>query len=292
MGDTRDGEEVQRAARSILEGVAPECEKELEALWSRYNPRFSLVEDAGRDGLFVMQGGLYRDVWFNHRAMRAFWLASFIAWEGYRAISDSASDDAIDLGTFSGLIGVFDQVLTAPDLNTVAFPQNIPEPGIYPDAELHAHERATAELATFTVGWAFLHEIRHLQHQQDGTSAGIDASKAQCHAEEFSCDGFATDFLLNSIDAYAEREKVSSILVRQKREMGIYFALFAMTLISRDKWNESESHPAMQERIDRVVRQLRTSRGNGPRVSDVVAHAAFAALWMQYPAAPGPVWLP
>jgi hypothetical protein len=224
--------------------------------------------------------------------MRAFWLASFIAWEGYRAIADSASDDAIDLGTFSGMIGVFDQVLTAPDLNTVVFPLTVPEPGVYPDAESHPEERATAELATFATGWAFLHEIRHLQHQQDGTSAGMGASKAQCHAEEFSCDGFATDFLLSSIDRYAFRENVPAALVRQKREMGVYFALFTMTLISREKWAESESHPPIQERIDRAVQQLRTSRGDGPRVSDVVAHGAFAALWMQYPAAPGPVWLP
>jgi hypothetical protein len=39
-------------------------------------------------------------------------------------------------------------------------------------------------------------------------------------------------------------EKVSADLVRQKREIGIYFALFAMTLVSRDKWGQSASHPA------------------------------------------------
>jgi hypothetical protein len=78
----------------------------------------------------------------------------------------------------------------------------------------------------------------------EGTGAERDAPAIEHHAEEFSCDDYATEFILDGIDSYAAMEKVSADLVRQKREIGIYFALFAMTLVSRDKWGQSASHPA------------------------------------------------
>lgn len=41
-----------------------------------------------------------------------------------------------------------------------------------------------------------------------------------------------------------------------KRQTGVFCALFAMTLLSRDNWGPGERHPAMQERIDHVLRQM------------------------------------
>jgi hypothetical protein len=38
--------------------------------------------------------------------------------------------------------------------------------------------------------------------------------------------------------------------VHQKRQIGVYFALFAMALICAGRWAESETHPALQTRID------------------------------------------
>jgi hypothetical protein len=281
----RNDDEVQRAARAILAGVAPEREEELEQLWTRYLPLFSLIENSGDEGLFVMQGGRYRDVWFNHRAMRVFWVASFTAWEGYRAGAETEDEENIDFSRFSGMVDCLFHILKAEYPEAVPLPAGVPEPGVYPDAKEHRQQRAAAEFATFAVGWAFLHEIRHLQHQQEGTGAAVDAPPDKYHAEEFSCDEFATRFMLERMHAYAADEKVPGELVRQKREIGIYFALFAMTLISRDKWAQSDTHPSMQERINRVM-QLMKSSGLGR--SDVVAHGAFAALWMRWPHVPGP----
>jgi hypothetical protein len=102
----------------------------------------------------------------------------------------------------------------------VPLPEGVSEPGFYPESTLYPQLRASAELATFATGWAFLHEIRHLQHQQEMTSSGIDASTSEQHAEEFSCDEFATKFMLDRIDHYAERENVSADRVRQKRKTG------------------------------------------------------------------------
>lgn len=135
------------------------------------------------------------------------------------------------------------------------------------------------------MGWALLHEIRHLQHQQEGTGTVLGAPTADRHVEELSCDEFATAFILQGVDEYARTQAVSADIVRQKRQLGIYFAMFAMTLIGVGHWEPSDSHPAMQARIDAVIRQM----GNtGTAVPDAVAHAAFASLWTRWPDAPGP----
>lgn len=233
-----------------------------------------------------MEGGRYRDVWFNHRAMRAFWLAAFIAWEGFRAIAESAKDDSICLDRFSSMIETFSCVVTMEDPEAVPLPPGVPKPGRYPDAALYPQERASAELATFATGWAFLHEIRHLQHQQDGTSAGPDASQEQHHTEEFSCDEYATRFLLDEIDTFVANENANSSLVRQKRGTGIYFALFAMTLISRDKWEQSDTHPSLQDRINEVMHLMESI---GTRNSYRIALVAFAALSLLWPDTPRPL---
>lgn len=281
----RNDAEVQEAARNLFEGVGPERREELAALWKRYNPRFNILTDAGPEGLFVFDAGAYRDVRFNHRAMRAFWLASFVAWEGYRAVAEGFEDSNIDLGHFRDMSECFSKMLEEDDPEVVPLPDGIPEPGAYPCGKRFPQLRAAAELATFATGWALLHEICHLQHQQDGTGAAATDPPEKWRAEELSCDNYATKFLLDKIEKYADAENIPSEKVRQKREVGIYFALFAMTLIGAGHWDQSDSHPAMEERITAVMNEMGC---DGTRPSDVIAHMAFAALWTLWPDAPGP----
>jgi hypothetical protein len=127
--------------------------------------------------------------------------------------------------------------------------------------------------------------VRHLKHQQDGTGAAIGDPPEKLRAEELSCDNYATTFLLYRVDEYASAENVPTEKVRQKREIGIYFALFAMTLIGAGHWDESESHPAMEARINAVMKEMGS---DGTRASDAIAHLAFVALWALCPDAPGP----
>jgi hypothetical protein len=59
-----------------------------------------------------------------------------------------------------------------------------------------------------------------------------------------------------------------------KREVSIYFALFTMVLAAKDHWQETDNHPAMQERITAV----RKSMGAPERtLADAIAYAAFVA---------------
>ena len=93
--------------------------------------------------------------------------------------------------------------------------------------------RAAAELAHFATGWALLHEVRHIIHQREGTSAGAHGNRQAKHTEELSYDRFATQFLLDRIPDFAVETGQNAILVKQKQEIGDYFALFAMSVFAR-----------------------------------------------------------
>lgn len=285
MKNSSTSEQVQLAARKLFKGVAPERQEELKELWSTYQPRFNILTDAGPEPRFVMGAGLYREVIFNHRALRAFWLAAFIAWEGYLQVFEVATDGSASFERFDNMVKTFFLILKEDDPLSVDLPPGVSEPGNYPDAGKYPQERVAAELATFATGWALLHEIRHLIHQQDGTGAGQDDAAEKHHEEELSCDEYATAFILDGVIEYANQEDVNADSVRLKRELGIYFAMFAMTLISAGKWSSSNSHPEMQARIDAVTKSM---GGSGTRVSDAIAHSVFVGLWRSWPDAPGP----
>lgn len=285
MGSTmppREDEQVRTAVRNALLGSAPERESELVSLWDLLEPRFQLTADTHDGERLVMDAGMYRFVRFNHRVVRAFWIAGFAAWEAYRVVAETPELDPLDLKRLKELVDAFERVLESDVPELEALPKDVPEPGHYDEIP---QLRAPGELATLAVSWALLHEVRHLKHQQDGDAADpYEADPTKRRNEELSCDAFATQFLLDQFDAYAQREKVSPNLVRRKRELGIYFALFAMTLMARDKWSASPTHPSIQTRIN-AVRALMGSQHD--EVAEAIASLAFATLHALMPGSPG-----
>lgn len=284
--DWRNDNEVQQAARNLFLGVVPERRNELEGLWGQCDLQFNVLEETTEDGSFILDAGQYRKIRFNHRAMRAFWLAGFIAWEGYRSIHSAFTAGTEDFRCFNEMIDVFFCLLEEDDSSLVLMPKAIPDPGNYVDL---VEPRIAGELSTFAVGWAFLHEVRHIRHQREGTSANPDSPQEK-RAEELSCDEFATRFMVDGVCDFASKQGSDPELpgrTRQKRELGIYFAMFALTLIKARarQWGDSDSHPAMQTRINAMISQV---QGTGTRVSDAIAYAAFGALWSRWPDAPGP----
>lgn len=280
--NVRDDEQVRTAVRNALLGSAPEREAELTTLWEMLEPRFQLTGDTHEGERLVMEAGMYRYVRFNHRIVRAFWIAAFAAWEGYRVVAEANDLEVVDLSRLKELIDAFDLVLASGTPDLEALPSGVPEPGHY---DANPQLRAPGELATLAVGWALLHEVRHLRHQQEGDAADpYDDDPTQRRNEELSCDAFATQFLLDQLDNYAKRENVSPTLVRRKRELGIYFALFAMTVMARDNWDASRSHPSIQARIDAVRALMGHQRDE---VAEAIASVAFATLHALMPGAPG-----
>ena len=277
-------ERIQCAVRALFEGVAPERASELHQLWEDYSPRFNLAQDITPTGRFVVEAGAYREVRYNHRALRCIWIASFIAWEGYAVINEYLRGGSADLSRMHQLIGCFERILTEDASRAVPLPDGIPEPGV-PREDQPVAQRATADLAHFAVGWVLLHEVRHLKHQQDGSAVPPDADPVKRHGEEISCDEYATEFLLSQTGAFAKSEAVEARLVRLKREIGIYFALFALTLVGKNRgWAESDSHPSIESRIWEV----RKIMGPDAVLSGAIACAAFAALRILWPGAPFP----
>jgi Peptidase U49 len=137
-------------------------------------------------------------------------------------------------------------MLEAYDPAAVPMPAGVPEPGIYADGALDRQARSAADLASVATGWTMLHEIAHIQHQQEGTGAPQGASRDMIHDEELSCDAFATTYMLERAEDYAEAEGVEARRVHDKRQIGVYFALFAMALICAGRRAESETHPALR----------------------------------------------
>lgn len=288
MTDTelRSDTSVQVAAKQLFIGSAPERAADLTDMWLDLEPLFQLAEDIHPDGRIIMDAGAYRYVRFNHRALRAFWIAGYVAWEGYRLVSESPNVQELDTSRFTSLIAAFEQAIERDDPTVEPLPPGVAEPGLYPNGSIDPQSRATAELATIAAAWALLHELRHIRHQREGTGANpFDGDRKAKHREELSCDEFATRFLLEQADAYAASEGLEVELVRQKRQLGIYFGLFAVTLLAKDKWQATDSHPSVQQRLDAVRAILEPTKVD---LAAAIAHATFAVLGQHWPGAPNP----
>lgn len=288
MTDTplRSDTAVQEAARQLFTGCAPERASDLADMWQELQPLFQLTDDISPDGRIIMDAGAYRHVRFNHRVLRAFWIAGYAAWEGYRLVAESPDLQQLDMSRFATLLAAFEQVVESDGPTAEPLPAGVAEPGLYPEGGGDRQDRAPAELATIGVAWALLHELRHIRHQREGTGAeAFTADREAMHREEFSCDQFATQFLLEQADAYAASEGVQVELVGRKRQLGIYTGLFAVALLAKNKWQATDSHPSIQQRLDAVRTIMEPTKSE---LAAGIAHAAFAVLGQRWPGAPNP----
>ncbi|WP_057460735.1 phage exclusion protein Lit family protein [Pseudovibrio sp. POLY-S9] len=283
----RQDETVQQAIRDLFIGSIPERGEELTSLWNELDPVFQLVPDIHEDERVIMDAGAFRFVRFNHRVVRSFWIGAFAAWEAYRAFAESEDTQAVDLAHFRLLVVAFEANIQNDQSDAHSLPTGIPEPGTLPNADREPQARAASELAIIAVAWAMLHEIRHIRHQREGTSAppleNTPEARQARHEEEFSCDDFATKFILEHVNRFAEKSGDDPALVRRKRAMAIYFALFALVLLAKDRWDASNTHPSVQDRINAVCLLMKDNRDELP---EAIACTVFKALRRLWPAAP------
>ncbi|MEM0550457.1 MULTISPECIES: phage exclusion protein Lit family protein [Aeromonas] len=281
--NVRADDQVQEALINLFQGSMPEKKEEVSTLLQDLTVVFQMLPDVHPDGRVIMDAGLYRYVRFNQRVTRAFWIGSFAAWEGYRSVAEGGSAGEFDIEKLKAMISAFEATIENDQADDTPLPTGIPEPGYLPEMEEDPQRRAAAELSIIALGWAFLHEVRHIRHQREGTSAGAFGSPESKRQEEFSCDEFATRFILEGIPLYSDESGDDAQSVKKKRELAIYFALFAMTLLSKNKWEESETHPAVQARIDAVCAAIGQDRNED---AVAIANMAFTALRKVWPAAP------
>jgi len=266
MGGIRSDIQIQHAVKQNFLGIVPERESELEALWTNYQLQFSLVADGD---CFEMSGGVYRHVRFNHRALRVLWVSAFAAWEAYTCVANAITERRErDTVRLKRLVDIALSIRDSADPESVPL-DDIPPPGSFPEQCTPAL-RAPAELAVFISGWAMLHEVQHCICQQEGRSSeGLDVGAK--HSEEFSCDAFATRFILEQVAIYADQHGVDEAIVRKKRAFGIFFATFALAVLAAGAWNETSEHPSIERRIDAIRRQV-----NGDSVDEALLAAALA----------------
>ena len=272
--------------RDLFLGIAPERGEKLEEYWKHYGPQFDIADDDGPSGKIVMEAGCYALVRFNHRTMRLFWLSGFLLWEAFQTLHRFAVTGEMDTARFQELLYCFQETQEADNVDAVRWPEGIPPPGELVDHKFGDPGRVGGEIAIFAVGWALLHEIRHLIHQQDGTSAQADNHESRID-EELSCDEFATRFLLEGAEEYSIGADEPLPVVSAKRQAGIYCAMFAITLLAKPNWASSESHPAIQERIDATLNQLEFF--GLAKTAALIAAAAYSILKLVYENAPDPI---
>lgn len=271
---------VQEAVKNLFLGTAPERQTELAEFWDTLGLKFCLLEDGDQ---ITMEAGAYRYVHFNRRILVVIWVSAFAAWEAYSLATSLITEKGIKTSDrLHELLGIALEVRDTHDVDAVLL-AGLPMPGELPDPKVAPEQRTAAELAMFATGWAMLHEVRHLKHQQEGTSATRDAPPELCREEELSCDQFATDFLMRDFADYADAMNADPKKVHMKRSLGIYFAMFAMVVLGYPDWRASPSHPSIQRRIDAV--RWRLSGGQlDPAL--LIAHLAFGALNTLWPHAP------
>ena len=265
--------------------MVPERKNDLERLWRKYTPTFNILTEIVARKKVLMQSGAFNIVEFGGYAQRAFWLGPFIAWEAHRPLGLIARVKKPRFDRVDHLYRAFCKIRAVDDPRSIAMPEGVPEPECF--AYLKGDQKLIADVAAFAIGWALLHEVGHLKYKHEGTASSEGDSNEKRHREELLCDSFATSYILERAGEFAHAENLPPNKVRRKREMGIYAALFVLALDQAGSWEESESHPALQTRIDATVELI---GGSGRSASDTMARNAFGALRDKWPHAPGPSW--
>ena len=196
-------------------------------------------------------------------------------------IISSASTGA---GRFDEMFEEFVKLYKEKDISTIKMPEGVPEPCCAQYSDLQEpHVLMAMDLAKLAVAWVFFHEIKHVQDQHergDAEQGNFKKDKKELHRDEFACDEYATKFLLKKVEQYAQDCAVDPSSAKSNRVLGIYIALFAMTLMKAGDWGESEKHPAMQDRIDNVTKYISSS---GTGVADWIVHDIFDRLQHKWP---------
>lgn len=199
-------------------------------------------------------------------------------------LEELADLSSVEFANFENLILAFENTSRDEMPDEKPLPAGIPTPGVMPDRQTDPVKRATAEMAIIAAAWAFLHEVRHIIHQQQGTSYNpYEFTQDEAHKEEFSCDEFATKFILEHMDNYCNESGYDYVLVSRKRRLSIYCALFNMTLLSKNSWGSTESHPRLQDRINKVKELMKEPKDE---ILDYIVEAMFDSLAKIWPSVP------
>lgn len=257
---------AEHAVRNAILGSAPERAHELENLWSEHKPQINQIED--KLG-FSLEAGSFGLVLFNHKTMCKLWLLGFAAQKSFNLYfpylllsqatgipfspyeltkKDSCSQENKEI------IGLLDSITNLKSLESIDdfnWPMSIPDPESGKPNDLNGS--MAFDLLCIAAAYCFLHELRHVQFRNLGSSLSE-------HEEEYECDKYARNFLLEKIEEYVKYSGYDLSLIKSKRGMAIAIASVMLLVITPEThWGGTESHPSVVSRIQELVNYIGVS---------------------------------
>jgi len=249
-------EELTEGVRQLILESAPERRSDLEDLWRRFAPNFAHASDTKG---FKMEGGPWGLVVFTPRTTLQIWILGFASWKAFEAyhpyvlipvpLTTANDPDRVEIEkALATDLRTERELNETAELQTFMWPQHIPQPGPTPPTNTRDH--AVVDLVKIATAFVFLHEVRHaiFRDENNAPESSID--------EEFACDEFARDYLLDQIPLYCAETGDDQKAVLDKRLMGIVLGAFVLLQITpEDRRSGSADHPAVVARFRKLIRR-------------------------------------
>ncbi|PTQ89471.1 phage exclusion protein Lit family protein [Agitococcus lubricus] len=256
----------EAAVKNAILGSAPERKEELEKLWLEHMPQVNQIED--RLG-FSLEAGSFGLILFNHKTMCKIWLLGFAAQKSFNlyypylflsqatgtpfAPLEITQEDASSKLKES-IISLLESVSYLKSIESIeqfSWPQAVPKPDSGKPKDINGS--MAFDILCITAAYCFLHELKHVQFRNSNTILDY-------HQEEYECDKYARDFLLEKIEVYSRTSGYDLALLKSKRGMAIALASVMLLVITpEDNWKGSTTHPPVLTRIQELVDNINVS---------------------------------
>ena len=248
--------DVTIPVREMIVESAPERRSELDELWRQYSPTFMRASD--KPG-FQMECGAFGMILFTERTAAQMWILGFAAWRAleaycpYSFLCIAITHDAMadDTGLADAEQAVSDALQKARELKEIQSLKDfvwpdIPVPGAMPPVT--TKDWAVVDLIKIAAAFSFLHEVQHeiFKASSDRTEVATE--------EEYECDMFARDFLLDRVPEHSADTQQDRQGVLDKRLMGILLGAFVILEVTPEARRGREGeHPPVADRFRKLI---------------------------------------
>ncbi|WP_072688637.1 phage exclusion protein Lit family protein [Acinetobacter baumannii] len=254
---------TKEVVKKLILAAAPEREEELKKLWELYSPQIELIDD--KQG-FCLEAGAFELVLFNHKSMAQLWILGFSAQFAFHAyspyliylissklpiVSEVFQQDNLTVHVSNKAKILLHSTVKLNEIQSIEafdWPIEVPEPSEGKPQDINGS--MVFDLLCIGAAYCFLHEIKHVIFKKTGEEIDI-------HEEEFACDAFAREFLLEEIGIYSQQTDFNIENLTMKRAMSISLTSLLLLIITpHSKWGGSQSHPSIIERILSLIDYL------------------------------------
>jgi len=243
--------------RVLFESVVPERVDEVMELVEKYNSQFRRIPD--KPG-FHLNAGAYSIVQFTNRSMQQLWIFGHAGWLAQHCFmgfifmvqSLGVKLEMKDVESLFGykkkykeysyLLGKLEEYSKCASENDFQWPHTVSKPELgrsYENVEL----AFVFDLTCMATVYLFLHEMKHVLFAVE------DNAPDNLIEEEYACDQYAWDMMINQIDQYAKQSGFSNNSVKTKRTSSIALALaFILFATPKHLIAGSETHPPVYDR--------------------------------------------